>query len=38
MFQGDNSFEGSPLIGNLVMLISFMSIVLFLAQEDDLII
>lgn len=38
MFQGDISFEGSMLIMNILMLSTFMSIVLLLAQEDDLVI
>ena len=38
MFQGDFSFDGAPLIMNILMLTAFMTVVLLLAQEDDLVI
>ena len=38
MFQGDFGFDGAPLLMNILMLSGFMSVVLFLAQEDDLVI
>jgi len=38
MFEGDTSFDGAPAICNFTMLISFLTTVLVLAQDDDMVI